>query len=68
MFSAIDAVQHGHLKMTEAAKLFGIPRQALGDRISERAVHGTKPGPKLYLTRKEEFEFAGFLVDTAESG
>jgi len=28
-----------------------------GDRISGRAVHGTRPGPKPYLTKEEESEF-----------
>ena len=65
---AIDAVQRGQLKVSEAVKQFGVTRQTLHDRISGRVVHGTKPGPKPYLTKEEESEFADFLVDIAKAG
>ena len=68
MSLAIGAVQCGKLKVSEAVKQFGVPRQTLRDRISGRVVHGTKPGLKPYLTKEEESEFADFLVDTAKAG
>jgi len=68
MSSALDAVQHGNMKLTEAARRFSVPRQTLGDRVSGRVAHGTKPGPKPYLTREEESEFADFLVETSKAG
>ena len=49
MNAAIHAVHDGQLKVTEAAKKFSVPRQTLGDRISGKVVHGTKPGPQPYL-------------------
>ena len=60
MSLAIDTVQRGRLKVSEAVKQFGVPRQTLRDRISGRVVHGTKHGPKPYLTKEEESEFAAF--------
>ena len=51
-----------------AAKEHGIPRQTLNDRVSGRVVHGTKPGPRPYLTSQEEKELSNFLVDVAKAG
>jgi len=68
MCAALHAVQHGQLKISEAVKKFNVPRQTLRDRISGRVAHGTKPGPKPYLTKEEESEFAEFLVETAKAG
>jgi len=54
MNAAIHAVHDGQLKVTEAAKKLSVPRQTLGDKISGKIVHGTKPGPQPYLSIKEE--------------
>ena len=45
-----------------------MPRQTLGDRVSGKVVHGTKPGPKPFLTSVEENELSNFLVDVAKAG
>ena len=47
MATAIDAVKGGE-SVLRAAKQFSVPRQALGDRVSGKAIHGTNPGPKLF--------------------
>jgi len=39
----------------------------MSNRVSGRVVHGTRPGPKSYLTREEENEFAEFLVETSKA-
>jgi len=31
-------------------------------------MHGTKPGPKLYLTATEEKELAGLVIEAANTG
>ena len=45
-----------------------MPRQTLRDRVSGRVTHGTKPGPKPYLSSTEEKELGSFLVDVAKAG
>jgi len=68
MILAIEAVKSGSTSITRAAKLHGIPRQTLQDRISGRIQHSVRPGPKPYLLSTEENELAGFLVDTFKVG
>jgi len=65
--AAIDAVKGGE-NILRAAKQFGEPRQTLGDRVSGKVVHGTKPGQKPFLTSVEENELSTFLVDVAKAG
>ena len=65
MNAAIAAVKNGG-SVLRAAKEHGVPRQTLQDRISGRVVHGTKPGPKPYLTSVEEKELSDFLVDVSK--
>ena len=67
MVAAIDAVKGGE-NVLRAAKQFGVPRQTLGDRVSGKVVHGTKPGPKPSLTSVEENQLSNFLVDVAKAG
>ena len=45
-----------------------MPPTTLKDRLSGRVQHGTKPGPKRYLTTKEESALADHLVDVAKVG
>jgi len=65
MCAAIHAIQLKQLKISEAAKVYSVLWQTLGDRISGKGSHGTKPGPQ---PKEEESEFAEFLVDTAKAG
>ena len=65
MTSALDAVKRGNMTLTE---WFCVPCQTLGDRVSGRVVHGTRPGPKPYLTREKGNKFAEFLVETSKAG
>jgi len=38
----------------------------LKDKVSGQVVHGTKPGPKPYLTATEEKELAGLVIEAAK--
>ena len=40
----------------------------LQDRVNGKVIHGTKPGPKPYLSTSEETELSQFLIDVAEAG
>ena len=62
MVSALDAVLTKQLPANKAAKLYGVPPSTLKDRLSGRVVHGVKPGPRPYLTTKEEKELTDHLV------
>ena len=45
MQDAIDNVLSNRRKPLAAARLHGVPRSTLTDRLSGRVIHGTKPGP-----------------------
>lgn len=67
MLAAMSAVKGGsHIK--RAAEEHGVPVSTLRDRISGRVVHGTKPGPKPYLSTTEEAELSSFLKSCANMG
>ena len=66
MQKALDAVKSG-VSVMRAACEHGVPRQTLRDR-SEKVLHGTKPGPKPYLSPVEEKELANYLVEVAKAG
>ena len=62
MLGALDAVKSFKLGLNRAALEFGILRTTLKDRVAGRVVHGTRSGPKPYLTPQEEKELAEFLI------
>ena len=67
MVAAMNAVKGGsHIK--RAAEEHGVPVTTLRDRISGRVVHGTKPGPRPYLSTKEEAELSLFLKSCSNMG
>jgi hypothetical protein len=67
MAAAISAVKSG-VTVKRAADDHGVPVSTLRDRISGRVVHGTKPGPKPYLSGEEEKELSSFLKSCANVG
>ena len=67
MQAALESVQSG-VNVYRAAKEHGVPTQTLRDRVSGRVIHGTKPGPKPYLSSAEEKELTHFLVDVSKAG
>ena len=68
MQTAIDAVKSSRKGVNRAALEFSVPHTILKDRITGRVVHGTKSGPKPYLTQQEEKELVDFLVRCSEMG
>ena len=56
------------MTVKRAADDHGVPVSTLRDRISGRVVHGTKPGPKPYLSGEEEKELSSFLKSRANVG
>ena len=67
MLAAMSAVKDGMLVKT-AAEAHGVPVSTLRDRIKGRVVHGTKPGPKPYLSACEEKELSSFLKTCSDIG
>ncbi len=67
MEAALDAVKSG-VPVLRAARLNGVPRSSLQDRVLGKVINGAKPGPKPYLTSAEEKELSSFLVDVAKAG
>ena len=55
-------------KQSSKIILYGVPPSTLKDSLSERVVHGVKPGPMPYLTTQEEKELAEHLVFSAKLG
>ena len=68
MDAALYSVTHDGLSGNKAADLHGVPRSTLKDRLSGRVKHGTKPGPKPYLTVEEEAELTSHLLQAADIG
>ncbi len=52
--AAIKCAQTEFMSRNKAANLHGVPRTTLKDRLCGRLLHGTKSGPKPYLTESEE--------------
>ena len=52
MLLAMEAVNNG-TPIQCAARLHGVPRSTLRNRISGRVEHGRKPGPSPYLSNAE---------------
>ena len=67
MKAAMDAVREG-VPVKRAALNHGVPRTTLQDRHLGRVIHGTKPGPKSYLTASEEAELGEFIEVTGQIG
>ena len=67
MAKALEAVELGG-RINKAARDHGVPASTLKDRISGRVIPGTKPGPKPYLSKKEEEELGQFLKESAKIG
>lgn len=68
MKAAMKSVIDDSLSANRAADLHGVPRSTLKDRLSGRVIHGTKPGPKPYLTVDEEAELSQHLLQASAMG
>ena len=51
-----------------AAYAHGVPATTLKDRLSGRVKHGTKPGPPVYLSPKEETVLSHHLIEAENMG
>ena len=67
MVDAMEDVTSNCLGANAAARKHGVLPSILRDRLRGRVVHGSKPGPKPYLTAAEE-ELAVLLIDAANIG
>ena len=68
MAAAMEAVRKGSMSINKAALFHSAPHSRLQDHIAGRVVHGVKPGPKPYLSDKEECTLAEHLVEAAQVG
>lgn len=53
--------------VNRAAELHGIPKKTLKDKVSGHVAHGSKSGPKSYLTIQEEKQLAKYLSEVSET-
>ena len=67
MKAALKAVENGQ-SVSGAARDYGIPKTTLFDRVSGRVIHGVKPGPRPYLSPREEGTLGHFLKHCAKLG
>ena len=67
MVSSMEAVRNGTVSINKATQLQLVPHTTLKDRLSGRVVHGTKPGPKPYLTQEEETVLCDHLIEAAKA-
>lgn len=68
MEAAIKSVTDENTPISRSAKVHGVPKSTLHDRISGKVCHGKKPGPKQLLSPAEEEEFSNFLIEVAQAG
>lgn len=67
MTALMEAVTKGSTSMNKTALLHSVPRSTLQRRITGRVMHGGNPGPKPYLSPKEEnARSCRHLVEAAE--
>ena len=64
---SLKAVENGQ-SVSGAARDYGIPKMTLFDRVSGRVIHGVKPGPRPYLSPREEDTLGHFLKHCAKLG
>ena len=64
--AAIEAVKNEE-PLLRAAVTFGIPRTTLGDRMRGKVVHGTKCGPRPYLSPDEKLKLSDFIVEVGQA-
>ena len=67
MLDAMKAIQDGS-PITTAARVHGVPKTSLHNRIKGRVIHRVKPGPKQYLSVEEEIELAEFEAASVGCG
>ena len=67
MKAALKAVENGQ-SVSGAARDYGIPKTTLFDCVSGRVIHGVKPGPRPYLSPREEGTLGHFLKHCAKLG
>ena len=56
------------LPINQAAWDHGVPKTTLRDRLSGRVIHGSKPGPKPYLSSSDELEMSSFIKESTRVG
>ena len=61
MVAAMKAVKEGTVSINKVALLHEVPPTTLKDRLSGRVCHGTKAGPRQYLSEEEENILADYL-------
>ena len=66
MKAALKAVEDG--QSVSGARDYGIPKTTLFDCVSGRVIHGVKPGPRPYLSPREEGTLGHFLKHCAKLG
>ena len=67
MQTAMKKVEEG-FSVNKAAKLSGVPRRTLDDRVKGRVAHGSRSGPRTVLTKEEEDALMAYLTYMAERG
>ena len=65
--ATLKAVENGQ-SVSGAARDYGIPKTTLFDHVSGRVIHGVKPGPRPYLSPREEGTLGHFLKHCAKLG
>ena len=68
MCAAMEDIRSGKMSANMAVDSHGIPWPTLNDRLSERIIHGEKPGPHPYLDLAEEDEVSENVFKAVKIG
>ncbi|KAK6328851.1 hypothetical protein J4Q44_G00008290, partial [Coregonus suidteri] len=67
MFHAMEDCGAG-MAIRQAAKVHGVPRQTLADRLSGRVTHGCRSGPPTLLAPEDENSLVQYCIYCASHG
>ena len=68
MIASISAVRDDKMSIAQAAREHNVPKKTLDDRIKNKVVYGTHPGPSTVLTQVEEDALMSYLIYMGGSG
>jgi len=68
MIKAMNVVTSNEMGVNEAAAQHCVPPTTLKNRPSGWVKHGTKPGPRSYLTKEVEDKLVDLLIECCKMG
>ncbi|MEW8547693.1 MAG: helix-turn-helix domain-containing protein [Candidatus Thiodiazotropha sp.] len=65
---AVDVVKGGTMSLNKAAKVYGIPKTTIHDKVHNKYPSGNKCGAKTVLTSSEEDRICDWIIHMSKIG